>query len=260
VLQRRRFDNGVICYVSPILESIGVPHAFSTRIGGVSKPPFDSLNLGNPSDSPIKDDWANIYENYARLQAAIGCADRQRCWVHQIHGGEVIRCDDSFESGRKADAMTTNDPSRLLSVRVADCVPVLLASDDGSTVAAVHAGWRGVLAGAAVNALAQMECPPARVIAAIGPCIGFESFEVGDDVLSTFEKSFGADAPIRRVSETMGRADLPRAIAIQLHQRGVDQIDTTGLCTFAHASEFFSHRRDKGATGRMAALISPRRS
>ena len=83
-------------YVSPRMAALGVPHAFSTRIGGVSPPPFDSLNLGNPSGTDIKDEWTNIYENYGRLQSAIGCADLARSWVHQVHGGDVVRCDGSF--------------------------------------------------------------------------------------------------------------------------------------------------------------------
>jgi purine-nucleoside/S-methyl-5'-thioadenosine phosphorylase / adenosine deaminase len=257
VLKRRESSNGLVYYVSPSLEEIGVPHAFSTRIGGISPPPFDSLNLGNPSGTEVKDQWMNIYENYARLQAAIACADRARAWVHQVHGGDVIRCDGSFESGVNADALVTNDARRLLSVRVADCAPVLLASDDGRIVAAVHAGWRGVLAGVAVNAVDQMRCPASKIVAAIGPCIGFDPFEVGLEVLEAFEREFGSDAPIRRGADGKGHVDLKAALAIQLRKIGVNRIDATDRCTFAHADEFFSHRRDKGVTGRMAAMIAP---
>jgi YfiH family protein len=259
MLERREFSGGVVCYISPLLESIGVPHAFSTRVGGVSRPPFHSLNLGNPSGTEIKDQWPNIYENYARLQSAIGCADRARSWVHQVHGGDVLRCDGSFESGGKADALVTEEAERLLSVRVADCAPVLMASDDGRIVAAVHAGWRGVLADVVTSAAAQMRCPASAIAAAIGPCIGFDAFEVGPEVLEAFDSEFGFDAPVRRGGSEKGFIDLRGALSIQLRRIGVNRIDTTDRCTFTRADEFFSHRRDKGVTGRMAAIIAVKR-
>jgi YfiH family protein len=259
VLQRRQFPGGVIYYISPLLESAGVPHAFSTRVGGVSPPPFDSLNLGNPSGTDIKDDSANIHKNYARLQSAIDCAEHARSWVHQVHGGDVIRCDGSFESGAKADAIVTTEARRLLSVRVADCAPILLAGDDGRIVAAVHAGWRGVLAGVVANAIMEMRCPASEVVAAIGPCIGFDAFQVGPEVLEAFDRKFGSDAPVRPSGDRKGHVDLKAALAIQLRKIGVNRIDTTDRCTFTHADEFFSHRRDKGVTGRMAAMIAVKR-
>src|SRR5687767_7608958 len=125
-MERRTATNGVVYYASPLLEQRRVPHAFSTRLGGISPPPFDSLNLGNPSGCAAQDDYGRIYANYELLQNAIGVAGRQRCWVHQVHGGTVVDVDDLFESGVKADAMVTSDARKILAVRVADCVPVLL--------------------------------------------------------------------------------------------------------------------------------------
>ena len=152
MLQRRE-TNGVVFYASPLLESIGVPHAFSTRIGGVSPPPFDSLNLGNPSGVDQVDDYERIYENYRKLQRAIGRGEHERLWVHQVHGGNVVFAHrgETCASGAKADALVSDDPARLVAVRVADCVPILLSSEDGKVVAAVHAGWRGVIAGVAAK-------------------------------------------------------------------------------------------------------------
>ena len=248
----------MIYYISPLLESVGVPHVFSTRVGGVSPPPFDSLNLGNPSGTDIKDEWTNIYKNYARLQSAIGCADRARSWVHQVHAGDVVHCEGSFESGAKADALVTSEAERLLSVRAADCAPLLLSSDDGKIVAAVHAGWRGVLARVVANAVAEMGCSGSKIVAAIGPCIGFDTFEVGPEVLEAFDGEFGSDAAVRREADGKGFVDLKAALAIQLRRIGVNQIDSTDRCTFKYADEFFSHRRDKGVTGRMAAMIGPK--
>jgi YfiH family protein len=144
-----------------------------------------------------------------------------------------------------------------MSVRVADCVPVLLSSGDGRVIAAVHAGWRGVIAEVVPNALATMRC--LNAVAAIGPSIGFEHFEVGPEVLAEFAGVFGGDAPIRRRDDGKGHVDLRAAIRLQLLHAGVadDRIDVSDRCTFRDAGEFFSHRRDRGVTGRMAAIIAP---
>jgi YfiH family protein len=259
MLQRRESDAGPVYYVSPLLEQAGVRHAFSTRLGGISPAPFDSLNLGNPTGCDRQDDDERIQTNYRRLQAAIGCASSARCWVHQVHGGDVANAASDFSNGIKADALTTDDPGHMLAIRVADCVPILLTDERGETVAAVHAGWRGVIAGVIPATLARMPLPK-NLIAAIGPCIGFDAFEVGDEVLREFDRAFGSDAPLRRNGDGKGRVDLRAACQLQLRRAGLtaEQIDTTDRCTFRDADEFFSHRRDRGVTGRLAALIAPR--
>jgi len=264
---QRRTHNDIVYYASPLLEQIGVRHAFSTRIGGVSQPPFDSLNLGNPSGCDVQDSYDTIYRNYDLLQGAIGCAKLPRLWVHQVHGGDVAvaRRGATFESGVKADALVSDNPQRLLAVRVADCVPVLLASADGRVVAAVHAGWRGVVAGvvtAAVERMLELDASlePSQLLAAIGPCISIDHFEVGPEVQAEFERVFGPAAPLRRRDDGKAQVDLRRAIAQQLLARGLsdDRIDTTDRCSYRDRAEFFSHRRDAGVTGRMAALIAAR--
>jgi copper oxidase (laccase) domain-containing protein len=301
MLQRQVSPDGVVFYVSPLLRSAGVPHAFSTRIGGISRPPFDSMNLGNPSGCDVQDDYENVWANCRRLMEASGCgAARELCRVHQVHGPAVVRVrrGEPFDCGTKADAIVGDDPGRVLSVRVADCVPVLLATGDGSTVAAVHAGWRGVIAGVVPAAIQEMlgssdgsvrsadpdpandvpafrpDCPLQRavcgerhapapdetILAAVGPCIGSEAFEVGPEVLAEFDRVFGAAAPVMRLPDGKGLVDLRRAIRLQLIAAGVtdDRIDLTDRCTYRDADEFFSHRRDKGVTGRMAAIVGVR--
>jgi YfiH family protein len=267
-MERRTATNGVVYYASPLLEQRGVPHAFSTRIGGKSPPPFDSLNLGNPSGCATQDDYGRIYANYDLLQSAIGVGGRTRCWVHQVHGGRVVEVGDDFESGAKADAMVTSDASKILAVRVADCVPVLLATDDGAHVAAVHAGWRGVIAdivSASVLRL-RLSCSAGcneresnTVIAAIGPSISCEAFEVGPEVVEQFRKQFGDNVPVTTRDDGKGHVDLRAAVALQLRRAGLspENIDISDRCTVRDREEFFSHRRDAGVTGRMAALISP---
>jgi hypothetical protein len=261
----RREVGGVVFYASPLLESHGIVHAFSTRIGGVSEAPFDSMNLGNPNGCAIQDQTPNILENYRRLMAVMGCENQPRYYLHQIHGDVVHAVERAdFNNSEKGDALVTMRSGAVLSVRVADCCPVLLASPDGRGVAAVHAGWRGAVGGiipATIERLIEIAgIDPSDLLAAIGPCIGFDAFEVGPEVLVEFEKVFGADAPVRHTPDGKGRVDLPRACLLQLKRAGLraNRIDITDRCTHRDAEEFFSHRRDKGVTGRMSALIASR--
>jgi YfiH family protein len=267
VLRRLQTADGVVFYASSLLSEIGVVHGFSTRLGGVSPPPFDSLNLGNPNGCDVQDDWPRIHDNYRIFQRAIGCPEHARCWVHQVHGGEVavVKSGEEFTNGVKADALVGNHPERALAVRVADCVPILLATADGNTVAAVHAGWRGIIADVIPHAVEQLRArsgfaDASPFAAAIGPSISVGAFEVGNDVFTAFVEKLGDHAPIRRTSDDKGHVDLREAARLQLLRAGVaaDRIDTTDRCTFRDAGEFFSHRRDRGVTGRMAAIIAPR--
>lgn len=265
MLQRRLADSGVVYYASRRLEAIGVRHAFSTRLGGISPPPFDSLNLGNPNGAPIQDDYERIWQNYSRLTTSIGCSAEKPLRVHQVHGREVasVEPDRGFDTDCKADAIVSRDSTRTISVRTADCAAILIASADGGAVAAVHAGWRGIVAQVIAEAIAKMldasaGASASTFVAAIGPCIGFEAFEVGEDVIGAFQQALGADAPVARRGQGKGRVDLREAARLQLLACGLaeENIDSTDRCTFEHREEFFSHRRDKGITGRMAAVIA----
>lgn len=266
VLTRVARDGEPVRYTSSLLTAAGVRHAFSTRIGGVSPPPFDSLNLGNPAGD-MQDEWSRIYENYRRLQSAIFCPSLDRLWVHQVHGAgvTVARRDADFECGRRADAIVCDDPTRLAAVRTADCLPVLIATTDGGVVAAVHAGWRGVIAGVVPAAILAMQSirsmQPASLLAAIGPGIGPDAFEVGPEVVGAFQARFPGKPFVRpRGDGSRSTIDLPAAVAWQLKEAGLTdrQIDRADLCTLTRQDEFFSHRRDRGVTGRMAAMIAAR--
>jgi YfiH family protein len=242
-----------------------VPHAFSTRVGGVSGGMFASLNFGNPGDLPaeLRDPPANIAENFARLTRAMGPAAQGRTirQVHQVHGDAVvvIRPGQPWpERDPQADAMVSDDPGVLLAVRVADCAPILLASADGRVVGAVHAGWRGTIAGVLTRAIDAMRSLGAKdLAAAIGPCIGPGAFEVGPEVAEQFARHFGPGLADRPHPASAGKAlvDLPAALAAQLRQAGVARIDADAPCTFADAGRFFSHRRDAGRTGRLVGVI-----
>ena len=267
MLERRSAANGVVYYASPLFERASIPHAFSTRIGGLSPAPFDSLNLGNPSGCDVADDYERIGENYRRLAVACGCPTGEVLRVHQVHGGVVVHVasNEKFDTAAKADAIVSGDPRRVASVRVADCVPVLLATRDGKMVAAVHAGWRGVIAGVATNTLRILlgvSGGAEGILAAIGPCIGYGAFEVGPEVILEFRRHFGDSAPLRTIESGKGYIDLREAIRLQLIAAGLGghQIDQSDRCTYRNQEEFFSHRRDNGITGRMAAIISARAS
>lgn len=267
MLERITID-GLTIYLSPLLRAIGVPHAFSTRLGGVSAAPFDSLNLGHAAPAVAagtSDEAGNIRENYRRLQLGIGRPDARLVRVHQVHGRVVHHVVDPCipQDSVQADAMITTHRDALLSVRVADCVPILLAGADGRTVAAVHAGWRGVVANIAEVAVAELcrigQTAPENLTAAIGPCISREAFEVGPEVEREFLRAVGEQV-VDRSGSSRPHVDLRAAVRLQFLAAGLpdDQIDTTDRCTSRDGCEFYSHRRDKGMTGRMAAVIGTR--
>jgi len=268
LLERIESPGGPVYYFSPRLREAGVPHAFSTRRGGVSFAPFDSLNLGNPGGD-IRDERNHIVANYARLFAAAQLSGREHCFLHQVHGSTVVclKHGRHHNSNDMGDALATCDPSRALSVRTGDCCPILLSTSDGKCVAAVHAGWRGAVAETVIAALKAMlhlraesgiDTRASEILAAIGPCIGRDAFEVGPEVLGEFQRVFKGDAPIVRGEQ--GHADIREAVRISLLRAGVSErnIDTTDVCTHRDRREFFSHRRENGVTGRMAALIAAR--
>jgi hypothetical protein len=251
---------------SALLDRVGVAHAFTTRPGGVSVGVFASLNLGNPGELPAerRDPLSNIRENFARVLRGMGEAEAALTQVHQVHGGvvDVVRGPREPGPDPKADAIVTDRSGLALCVRVADCAPVLIASDDGRVVAAVHAGWRGVIAGVATAAArAAMTLGARRLVAAVGPCISADRFEVGAEVLDEFTRRFGADERIARPDPARpgkGFVDLKEALRRQLAGAGVEAVDVLPHCAFADERLFFSHRRERGLTGRNAALICAR--
>jgi len=266
MLERIEHDQGVVTYQSNLLRGAGVPHGFTTRLGGVSPGPYDTLNLASLVKDPNADANTNVAENFRRVRRAIGCQRHIRVQVNQVHGNEVwlppakpARPADA----PRADAIATDRPGLLLMVRVADCVPVLLSDKAGRVVSSVHAGWRGVVAGAVPQAIATMEksfgVQADDLLAAVGPCIGLTHFEVGPEVATAFEQAGLGDAVDTRTWDRP-HINLAHAIAHQLKRAGVPeaQTDSTDRCTYADAKDFFSHRRDHGETGRQAALIAVR--
>ena len=274
MLTRVTLSNGVVVYQSRLLNSVGVVHAFSTRIGGVSPVPFESLNLGNPPGA-VHDTVENVRRNFGRMLSALKLPDVPVASVRQVHGCDVALLQDQgdgeysesvaaeirdrFQGQIAADAIISDVSSAVLAVRIADCAPILLAAENGRLVAAIHAGWRGVVAQVGARTIAEINAmgyQSSQIMAAIGPAIGMEHFEVGPEVAEQFQ-SLGLNSAVHTIGYTRPHIDLADAIKRQLRQCGVTLIDGGGLCTFINAADFFSHRRDHGITGRMAAIIRP---
>ena len=226
----------------------------STRAGGVSAAPFDSLNLGRSAG----DERGAVDENRRRFAAALGA---RPVWLSQVHGARVLRlmADTGNASTRaEADAAITTVSGLACTVMVADCLPVLFAAPEGRGVGAAHAGWRGLAGGvleATVAALCEAAaCTPRELQAWLGPCIGPRRFEVGADVLD----AFGGGPHFRPRPRPDGAmrwvADLAGLARERLGAAGLTQISGGAWCTVEDASRFFSFRRD-GVTGRMAAAI-----
>ena len=252
----------------------GVCALMSTRQGGVSAAPFDSLNLRPHSlpgatDGSACDTAAALLENQRRFAAALGA---QPVWLNQVHGSAVVRLNaDHLRPGAAlpvADASICTEPGIACTVLVADCLPVLLCSADGQAVGAAHAGWRGLAGGVIDNTVAALcraaGCRAGQVLAWLGPCIGPQAFEVGADVLLAFGQPLQSPDPTlfqyrpRPDGSPRWLADLSELARRRLAGLGVVQVSGGGGCTAADASRFFSFRRD-GRTGRLAAAVALRR-
>lgn len=250
------------------LQAEGLPPqvcaVMSTRHGGSSGRPWDSMNLGDG----VGDDAAAVAHNRRRFAHAIGATP---VFLKQVHGVQVVRLGErDVEAQRapnEADASLTTEPGIACTALVADCLPVLFAAPEGRAVAAAHAGWRGLAGGvveAALRALCEAaHCEPWDVQAWLGACIGPRRFEVGAEVL----RAFGAD-PVQanalrfvpRAGGASGKwlANLPLLARDRLHAAGVRAVNGGTWCTVEEPSRFFSYRRD-AVTGRMAAAIWIRR-
>lgn len=246
-------------WLRPVWTHPGVAALMTTRRGGSSRPPFDGFNLRRG----LGDDPQAVELNHLALRCAMGGAEP--VWLEQVHGHRVVRLQaaDARVGApvHRADASISTVPGVACMIQVADCLPVLLSAG-GRAVAAAHAGWRGLASGileATVRGVCGAgDCPPDRVEAWLGACIGPRAFEVGADVLDAFGVDPAAGSPrfVERGPAHPGKwlADLPGLAEDRLRAAGVGLISRAGLCTVEASSRFFSYRRD-GVTGRMAAGI-----
>lgn len=222
----------------------------TTREGGASRGPYESLNLA----LHVGDQAADVVQNRARLAGAIGCDQGAFCWLQQVHGNRVIDA-DAGGSLPEADGAFSTIPGRVCVVMTADCLPVLLCDRAGHRVAAVHAGWRGLANGVLESAVACFD-DASQVIAWLGPAIGPDAFEVGAEVREQFcAGGPGADGAFRARPENKFLADIYLLARQRLKAAGVEAVYGGGYCTHGDAKRFFSYRRQGDASGRMASLI-----
>lgn len=242
---------------------VGVHAVCSTRVGGVSKAPFDGLNLGDH----VRDDSQAVSQNRALLQAQLGGA--RPVFLTQVHGVDVAQVNAATPDGTTADACITQEPQVACTIMVADCLPLMFTDDVGRVVAAAHAGWRGLAAGVLERTVhgvcEQAGVAPAQVRVWLGPCIGPDAFEVGDDVRQAFtaldapqaDKAAGYFKP-HPSHPNKWLADLAGLARLRLAALGVTSVagndSSPEWCTVSQRSRLFSYRRD-GVTGRFAVCI-----
>ena len=230
----------------------GVRAAFTLRSGGVSRPPFDTFNVG----AHVGDDPRAVAANRAGLRASLGLP-AEPAWLQQVHGRRVVDLDReaALDALGPADAVVTRSPGRVCVIQVADCMPVLFAAADGCAVAAAHAGWRGLAGGVLEATVRAMNTAPGELLAWLGPAIGQAHFEVGEEVRAAFlATDAGAGAAFTANERGRWQCDLHVLARRRLSRLGVHSIHGGDWCTHADAGRFFSYRRD-GSCGRMAALI-----
>jgi hypothetical protein len=256
VLERRILDHDVAVLVAPGLESQGLLVAFTERAGGVSDGPFRGLNLGLKSG----DDPAMVMENRRRLILALGIPEF--ACPRQAHSANIAQVSpesagkgfaDPAEAFPATDALVTSSPGVPIAVLAADCIPVAIADPSSGKVAVIHAGWRGVAAGMVRVALGQF-ADPSRTEAVVGPGVGPDHYEVGEDVAAAVSAGSAGGAVTRREGERL-LLDLPGTVARTLENLGVKRVERADQCTACQSDRFFSYRRD-GRTGRQALIAA----
>ena len=220
----------------------------TTRHGGISRGAFESFNLGFSTG----DDARAVNVNRQRLEHVL---PGRACWLNQVHGTDMIHLDD-WRPGVRADAAWTDRPGQGAAILTADCLPILLAADDGRLVGAVHAGWRGLAAGIIGQVVGALPIAPDRLCAWIGPGISQSHYEVDEPVRLAFVQQ-SAHHEVAFSANARGRfqADLKRIANTELRSAGVARVIDSGHCTAGDPGRFYSFRRDQGRTGRQATLI-----
>lgn len=225
--------------------------AFTTvRSGGVSQPPFDHFNLANH----VGDFCEHVNTNRALLKKQLRLP-AEPTWIQQTHSTIAIKA--SLENVEKeADAAYTDQPNQICIVLTADCLPILLTNKQGTHVAAIHAGWRGLANGIIEATLANLAMPREDLLVWLGPAIGPLNFEVGDEVRNQFiTMQPQAESAFLPSPNKRWYANLYELATLRLHAQGINSIFGGEYCTYADAQLFYSYRRDSGKTGRMATLI-----
>lgn len=236
-------------------------HGIFTRKGGVSRSPWNSLNVGGT----MGDDIEAVRRNHEIMYDALAVNRKRACTAWLVHSSDIVVVNEPVQ-GRKwqaiADGMITSQPDTPLVMRYADCTPLMFYDPINQVIGISHAGWRGTVAGIASRTIETMSahfgCKPADIEVGIGPCIGPRRYQVGEEVVDAVSKYFGdTDGLIcRDPKDSTAYFDLAEANRRDLEKVGVEKIMIAGICTAENTDEFFSHRAENGRTGRFGAVIS----
>lgn len=235
----------------PTLAAIdGLVHGFTDREGGVSTGRYATLNMA----SKWGDDTVAVEENRRRVAARAGFSIERLRTAKQVHGTEVVRATGTLHDATADALWCRREDAVVVGVLTADCVPILVADRDGNVAAAIHSGWRGTagnIVGKTIAALVADGVPASRLVAAIGPCIELDAFEVGPEVAAQFDPAFVREQSPRP------HVDLVACVRRQLEDAGVDAraIAKVGACTHADPSRWYSFRRDGAGIGQMLAFV-----
>jgi len=241
-------------------DTLQARHAIFTRRGGLSPAPWNSLNVGGT----VGDERDRVRANRNLSLQALGCDPASVFDVWQVHGADVVHASaprPEGESLRQADIILTDQPDLTLYMRFADCVPLLFQDARKGIVGVAHAGWMGTLRDVAKSTVTAMHkeygSNPADIVAGIGPSIGPDHYEIGSDVILQVMQKFENESD-RVLRSHNGRIhfDLWKANQMLLERAGVGLIEVAGICTACHTRDWFSHRAEKGRTGRFGALIT----
>jgi YfiH family protein len=253
---------------SELLDALGVRHAFFTREGGVSRPPYDTLSFSVAAgDLP-----SAVHENRRRAARELGVDESRLHYVSQVHGVDVVerRLSDTPEASlaEVGDVVLSRDEGVACGVRSADCVPVLLAAPGTGWACAIHSGWRGTVANVVKSGVVALEArgvEASRLVAAVGPHLERCCFEIGADVAASLaaasshgEGAISRGPPMRaapRGGESTLRADLRAIVRAQLEAAGVGRVDDVRGCTWCEPTRFHSYRRNGAKSGRMLSAI-----
>lgn len=251
-------EHNRLCYFQ--FDSLALKHAIFTRHGGVSPAPWDSLNVGGT----VGDDLERVKKNRLLSFEAMGCDPASIFDVWQIHSADAVCAHaprPTDESYRQADIILTDRLAVTLFMRFADCVPIMVHDPRNGVIGIAHAGWMGTLRDVATATIKAMTknygSNPADIIACIGPSIGPDHYEIGADVILQVMQKFGDESEHLLASHD-GKIhfNLWETNRMLLERAGVGQIEIAGVCTACHTDDWFSHRAEKGRTGRFGALIS----
>lgn len=255
-------QNNGIRYLSFDIFPKNVIHAMFTRHGGISPEPWASLNVGGT----VGDERDNVRQNRYLSFEAVGRSPLSMFDVWQVHSADVVivnkpHVEYKFPPEFKADAMLTDNPEVSLYMRFADCTPLFLYDTYKKVVGIVHAGWQGTVKRAVGQAVITMSAAygskPEDIVAAIGPSIGPDHYEVKGDVIEQVEYAFGGRSK-ELLQNKNGKVyfNLWEANKITLEEQGVERVEVAGICTACEHEDWFSHRAHKGKTGRFGALIA----